>query len=79
MGTCRLLKARHKREAVTVAVAKRLRTATEADSAINAIIVLDIYTKAIPVVIEESLEELRYLRALFFEEAEKGPCNKPSG
>ncbi|MCJ7546297.1 MAG: hypothetical protein MUP30_05665, partial [Deltaproteobacteria bacterium] len=50
-------------EIVNVAVAKRLRTATEADSAINAIILLDIYTKAIPVVIEESLEEIRYLFA----------------
>jgi hypothetical protein len=59
-------------EAVNIAVAKRLRTATEADSAINAIILLDIYTKAIPVVIEESLEEIRYLFAPFFREAEKG-------
>jgi hypothetical protein len=66
-------------EVVNVAVAKRLRTATEADSAINAIILLDIYTKAIPVVIEESLEELRYLFAPFFEEAEKKPSTKPRG
>lgn len=63
-------------EVVNIAVAKRLRTATEADSAINAIILLDIYTKAIPVVIEESLEEIRYLFAPFFREAEKGPSNK---
>ncbi|MCJ7547084.1 MAG: hypothetical protein MUP30_09740, partial [Deltaproteobacteria bacterium] len=60
-------------------VAKRLRTATEADSAINAIILLDIYTKAIPVVIEESLEEIRYLFAPFFREAVKGPSKKPKG
>ena len=53
-------------EVVNVAVAKRLRTATEADSAVNAIILLDIYTKAIPVVIEESLEEVRYLFAPYF-------------
>lgn len=66
-------------EVVNVAVAKRLRTATEADSAINAIILLDIYTKAIPVVIEEALEELRYLFAPFFREAEKGPSKKPNG
>jgi hypothetical protein len=66
-------------EIVNVAVAKRLRTATEADSAINAIILLDIYTKAIPVVIEESLEEIRYLFAPFFREAEKGPSKKPKG
>ena len=66
-------------EIVNVAVAKRLRTATEADSAINAIILLDIYTKAIPVVIEESLEEIRYLFAPFFREAVKGPSKKPKG
>jgi len=66
-------------EIVNVSVAKRLRTATEADSAINAIILLDIYTKAIPVVIEESLEEIRYLFAPFFREAEKGPSKKPKG
>lgn len=66
-------------EIVNVAVAKRLRTATEADSAINAIILLDIYTKAIPVVIEESLEEIRYLFAPFFREAEKGPSKKHTG
>jgi hypothetical protein len=66
-------------EVVNVAVAKRLRTATEAESAINAIILLDIYTKAIPVVIEESLEEIRYLFAPFFREAEKGPSKKPKG
>jgi len=66
-------------EIVNVAVAKRLRTATEADSAINAIILLDIYTKAIPVVIEESLEEIRYLFAPFFREAEKEPSKKPKG
>ncbi len=66
-------------EVVNIAVAKRLRTATEADSAINAIILLDIYTKAIPVVIEESLEEVRYLFAPFFKKAEKGSAKKPSG
>jgi len=66
-------------EVVNVAVAKRLRTATEADSAINAIILLDIYTKAIPVVIEESLEEIRYLFAPFFRGAEKRPSEKPQG
>ncbi len=66
-------------EVVNVSVAKRLRTATEADSAINAIILLDIYTKSIPVVIEESLEEIRHLFAPFFKAAEKEPPKKPKG
>jgi hypothetical protein len=55
-------------ELVNIAVAKRLRAATEADSAVNAIILLDIYTKAIPVVIEESLEGIRYLFAPYYKE-----------
>jgi hypothetical protein len=57
-------------EIVNVAIAKRLRAATEADSAVNAIILLDIYTKAVPVIIEESLEEIRYLFAPYFKKTE---------
>ena len=67
----------HNIEIVNVAVAKRLRAATEADSAVNAIILLDIYTKALPVVIEESLEEIRYLFASYFKGSPKGPGQKP--
>jgi hypothetical protein len=54
---------------VNGAIAKRLRAATEADSAVNAVILLDIYAKAIPVVIEESLDEIRYLFAPYFTKA----------
>lgn len=67
----------HNIEVVNIAVAKRLRAATEADSAVNAIILLDIYTKAIPVVIEESLEEIRYLYAPYFLGMSQGPAKKP--
>ncbi|MBN1254913.1 MAG: hypothetical protein JXA50_06540 [Deltaproteobacteria bacterium] len=66
-------------EVVNVAVAKRLRAATEADSAVNAIILLDIYTKAMPVVIEESLGEIRYLFTPYFEELSKRSVKKPKG
>ena len=66
-------------ELVNIAVAKRLRAATEADSAVNAIILLDIYTKAIPVVIEEYLEEIRYLFAPYAREVLKGRPTKPQG
>lgn len=69
----------HTIELVNVAVAKRLRAATEADSAVNAIILLDIYTKAIPVVIEESLEEIRYLFAPYAREVLKGRPTEPHG
>ena len=64
-------------EIVNVAVAKRLRAATEADSAVNAIILLDIFTKALPVVIEESLEEIRYLFTPYFMSMPKGSTKKP--
>ena len=48
------------------AVAERLRAATETDSSVNAIILLDVFAQALPFVIEESLEEIRYLFAPFF-------------
>ncbi len=50
------------------AVAKRLRAASETDSSVNAIILLDIYTKALPLVIERSLEEIRPLFTPFLQE-----------
>ncbi len=49
--------------AVNTAIAQRLRAACETDSSANALILLDMYAKAVPCVIEESLEEIRYLFA----------------
>ncbi len=46
---------------INVAIAERLREASRTDSSVNALIMLDLYTKAMPYVIDESLEELRYL------------------
>ncbi len=46
---------------VNTAIAVRLRAASKTDASVNAIIMLDMYAKAIPYVIEESLEEIRYL------------------
>jgi hypothetical protein len=46
---------------VNVAIAKRLKAASSTDSSVNALINLDMYAKAMPYVVEESLEELRYL------------------
>jgi Domain of unknown function (DUF6901) len=42
-------------------LAERLRRATEKDSAVNALVLLDYFAKNIPIVIEDSLEEIRYL------------------
>ncbi|MCD4702614.1 MAG: hypothetical protein K8S24_12240 [Candidatus Aegiribacteria sp.] len=46
---------------VNCSVARRLRAASEADSPINAIVILDTYAKAIPFVIEDSLDYIKYL------------------
>ncbi len=46
---------------VNVAFSKRLRTASEEDSSVNAIIILDLFTRTIPKVIEDQLDEIRYI------------------
>ena len=48
---------------INTAIAKRLRAASRTDSSVNAIIMLDMYAKAMPYAIEESLDEFRYLFA----------------
>ena len=50
-------------EAVNAAIAARLRAASEADSAPNALILLDMYAKALPMVLDDGLAELRPLFA----------------
>ncbi len=50
-------------EVVNISIAERLRIASKTDSSINAIVLLDLLAKDIPAVIEESLEEIRYLFA----------------
>ena len=57
-------------------VVKRLRDATRADSHVNAIIILDMYARAIPEVIEDSLEEIRYLFSPFLGEGQEGDGSK---
>ncbi|MDF1614467.1 DUF6901 family protein [Desulfurivibrio dismutans] len=46
---------------VNSAMAKRLRGVTKSDSSVNAIILLDMYAKAMPYAIKQALEELAYL------------------
>jgi hypothetical protein len=48
---------------VNASIANRLRESSKADSSVNAIVMLDIYAKAMPYVIDDSLEEIRYLFA----------------
>lgn len=46
----------------------RLKAASETDSSINAIVLLDAYAKFLPFAIKESLEELRFLFASYFQD-----------
>lgn len=46
---------------VNTAMASRLRAISVKDSAVNAVVLLDIFAKMLPYSIEESLEEIRYL------------------
>ena len=46
---------------LNIHIAKRLRSATQADSPVNAVIVLDVFTQTVPFVIDDQLEEIRYL------------------
>jgi hypothetical protein len=48
-------------EMVNAAISKRLRAASQTDSVVNAVILLDVFAKALPWAIEESLKELDYL------------------
>jgi hypothetical protein len=48
-------------EVVNRAMAKRLREAAREDSTVNAIVVLDLFAKTMPLAVEESLEDLRGL------------------
>lgn len=52
---------------INVAVAERLRAATTTDSSVNAIVVLDVYAKTVEMVIEGSLERIRYLFLPYFQ------------
>lgn len=57
----------HNMEIVNSAIIERLRTATETDSMVNAVAVLDIYAKTVDIMIEQSLLDVRRLFDPFFE------------
>jgi Domain of unknown function (DUF6901) len=48
-------------EFVNTAMAERLRAATETDSSLNAIVLLDLFAKTVPWVLNRSLSEIRHL------------------
>lgn len=51
---------------VNSSIAERLKSATETDSSINAVIFLDMFAKTLPYVIKDTLQEIRYLFKPYF-------------
>jgi len=52
-------------EEVNACLARRLRAASSTDSAVNAVVLLDMHAKNVPWMIEESLEKVRCLFAAY--------------
>jgi len=53
---------------VNYTIAQRLRAASDTDSAVNAIVLLDMFVKTVPYAIEESLDGMRHLFAPYFQD-----------
>jgi hypothetical protein len=51
---------------INESIAARLRAGSQTDSSVNALILLDMYARHLPIVIEDSLHDLRYLFEPFF-------------
>jgi hypothetical protein len=51
---------------VNIEISNRLRSALSSDSSVNAIVFLDMFTKALPFVIKDKLLDLRYLFTPYF-------------
>lgn len=66
-----LAKIYHNIQLINKSVAERLRAITDKDSALNALILLDIFAKTLPFAIEESLEEVRYLFTPYLMQSDK--------
>jgi len=61
----------HNVQLINKAMAERLRAITDKDSAVNALVLLDIFAKTLPYAIEESLEEVRYMFKPYLTQSEK--------
>jgi hypothetical protein len=53
---------------VNYTISQRLRAASDTDSAVNAIVLLDMFVKTVPYAIEESLESMRHLFRPYFKD-----------
>lgn len=53
---------------INVAMAERLRSAVDKDAPVNAVVLLDLFAKALPFSVDESLAELEYLFAPYLKD-----------
>jgi hypothetical protein len=53
---------------INVAIANRLRAIIKADSTVNAIVLLDYFAQTLPMAIDESLEDIRYIFKPYFDQ-----------
>ena len=51
---------------VNTSIADRIRSASQTDSTLNALIILDLFSHALPLAVEQSLEEIEPLFEDFF-------------
>ncbi len=54
-------------QTLNTAIAERLRAAGRTDLGVNALVILDLYSSTLPLVIEETLQEIRYLFAPYLD------------
>ena len=59
---------------VNRSIAERLKVASQTDASSNALILLDLFAKAMPYCVEESLEDLKYLFEPYLLEVKKHEC-----
>ena len=58
----------HNMQVINESLAERLRAVSQTDASVNALILLDMYARHLPIVIEDSLRDLRCLFEPFFSE-----------
>jgi hypothetical protein len=63
-------------QVVNIATANRLRAATESDSTVNAIILLDTFAQALPIMMDTALEEIKKMYAPYYASSIKPPAQK---
>jgi hypothetical protein len=66
-------------QVINKAMAERLRAISDKDSAMNALVLLDIFAKTLPFAIEESLEDVRYLFTPYLRQSDNNQQKEYTG